>query len=144
MHPHMYFDPVVQFKWLPAHRTGGFSPRNTGHLIGYLSHLPALCPFRQILSPKKSRHPLLHPPECSHFDDDLVLSYSDWHWNWSRLGLQSCRSTSSSPCHSQCRLQSFSLILAGETYILFILCVGWMCDLPVGHLYLWALPHRLK
>ena len=46
VHPHMYSDPVVQFECLPAHRTGGFSPWNTGNLVGYLSHLPALCPFR--------------------------------------------------------------------------------------------------
>ena len=74
VHPHMYSDPLVQLKRLPAHRTGGFSPWNTGNLVGYLSHLPALCPFRQILSPKESRHLLLHPPQCSFFDDDFILS----------------------------------------------------------------------
>ena len=91
VHPHMYPDPVVWFEQLPAHRTGGFSSWNTGNLVGYLSHLPPLCPFRQILSPKESWHLLLHPPECSLLDDNFVLSYLDWCWNWSRLGLQSCR-----------------------------------------------------
>ena len=87
----MYSDPVVRLKRLPAHRTGGFSPRNTGNLVGYLSHLPALCPFRQILSPKESRHLLLHSPQCPFLDDDFIFSKLHWCWNWSRLGLRSCR-----------------------------------------------------
>ena len=123
MHPHVYHDPVVRLELLPAHRTGGFSPWNAGNLVRYLSHLPALCPFRQILSPKESRHLLLHPPQSPLFDDDLVLSKLHWCWSWSRLGLRSCRQASPSPGYSWCRLQSLSLVLAGETYIPFILSV---------------------
>ena len=69
---------------------------------------PCPVPLQADPPPKESRHLLLHPPQSPLLDDDLVPSKLHWCWNWSRLGLRSCRQDSPFPGYSWCRLQSLS------------------------------------
>ena len=141
---HVNLCPVVGFEDPLADGAWCLTPGDWWNIIGDFCCLPGLVPSWQVFTPKKGRNLLFHPFQHPCLDDHLIHSDLEWCWSQSRLGLRNCRPPGTSSGHSWCCLHTLCLVLTGDAYILFILCVRRMQDLPMGRLQLQTLPDGLE
>ena len=141
---HVNLCPVVGLEDLLADWACCFTPGDRWYIIGDFCCLPGLVPSWQVFTPKKGQNLLFHSFQHPLLDDHLICSNLEQCWSQSRLGLRNCRPAGTSSGHSWCRLHTLCLILTGDAYVLLILCVWRMQDLPTGCLQLRALPDRLE